>query len=140
MNLFWRSTMVWMGLFALAFVNGALREITIKKFFKIRELQARQLSCLTGIILWTCFVWIMWGFLHIQSNSEAVLVGIGWLVVTFVIETFLLNRFISRLSWKQIIQTYNIVDGEFWGLALLWIGILPIIMFQLTTILKAYHL
>lgn len=139
MNLFLRSTIMWLGLFALAFVNGAFREVAIKKFVKMKEFQARQLSCLSGTVLWTAFVWTIWSFLHVQSTTEAALIGLGWLFMTLLTETFLINRFISRLSWKQIAQTYNVVNGEFWGFVLLWIGMLPMIVFQIKTTLKAYH-
>lgn len=136
MNLFWRSTITWLGLFALAFINGALRELAIKKFLTTKEIQARQLSCASGVILWTTFVWIMWNFLQIKSITEAAVVGTGWLIMTFLTETFLLNRLISELSWKQISQSYNVAKGELWGLVLLWIGILPLVLFQIKQTLR----
>ncbi|MCM2324628.1 MAG: hypothetical protein NDJ90_15315 [Oligoflexia bacterium] len=43
-------------------------------------------------------------------------------------ETFVLNR---NLSLEQILQTYNVAAGEYWGLVLLWIGLLPSVLYRL---------
>lgn len=52
----------------------------------------------------------------------------GWFVATFLFETFVLNR---NLSLEQILQTYNVAAGEYWGLVLLWIGLLPSVLYRL---------
>ncbi len=46
-----RSTLIWVGLFVLAFVNGAFREGLMKKVINIKEPLAHQLSCLKRV--WT---------------------------------------------------------------------------------------
>lgn len=123
-----RAAAIWAGLFALAFVNGTLREIGIKKLLGIKEPLAHQLSCITGICFWTSFTWTFWGWLGITSLRDAVLVGAGWFTATALFETFVLNR---KLSWEEILHTYNLFAGEFWGIVLLWIGAMPAVLFIL---------
>ena len=125
-SLFKRSALAWFGLFALAFFNGALREFGLKKGLGMTELSAHQLSCLSGVILMTSFVWQIWRKLNIARLEQAVWVGIAWFFATAVFETFVLNR---KMSWSQIFHTYNVTAGELWGLVLLWIGSLPISIF-----------
>jgi hypothetical protein len=68
---------------------------------------------------------ITWHWLAIDSIRKAILVGLCWLVATALFETFLLNRWISDLSWEEIRKTYNITSGQLWPFVLLWVGILP---------------
>lgn len=117
---------MWLGLLVLAFVNGALREVVMKRFIS-SNLLAHQLSCATGILLWTTFVYLIWDKLHIQNMKEACLIGVIWFIATMLFETFILNR---NLSMPQILETYNLAKGELWGLVLLYIGILPIVFFK----------
>ena len=127
----WRAVIVWFALFVSAFLNGALREILIKNIIGVQEPLAHQLSCLTGAILWTSVVWLAWRFLGIATVRDAAMVGAEWFVATLLTETFLINRLMSKLSWSQIFQTYNVMQGEYWGLVLVYIGLLPIILFLL---------
>ena len=123
-----RAIYVWLGLFALAFVNGALREVGMKKIFGVVEPLAHQLSCLTGIALWTIFVLIVWRRLDIRNMKEAFLIGLSWFIATAFFETFVLNR---SLTWTQIFHTYDVAAGEYWGLVLLWIGLMPASIFYI---------
>lgn len=123
-----RAIWAWFGLLILAFANGAIREVGMKKLIGIREPLAHQLSCLTGVILWTIFTVLIWNSLKINSTKKSVVVGVGWLAATALFETFVLNR---HLTWPEILNTYNLFRGEFWGLVLLWIGLMPIIIYRI---------
>jgi hypothetical protein len=39
-----------------------------------------------------------------------------------VFETFILNR---NLSFEDILHTYDVSAEEYWGLVLLWVGVMP---------------
>lgn len=121
-----RAAVAWFGLLVLAFVNGAVREIGMKKIMGLDDLPAHQLSCLTGAILWSAFALAVWRWLEVKSLAQSVRVGLGWLVATLLFETFVLN---GKLTWAEIAHTYDVSSGELWGLALLWIGFLPILIY-----------
>lgn len=130
MNYVARSLIVWIGLFVLAFVNGALREIVIIRIIGINNHSAHQLSCLTGIIIWTAFVTFVWGYMKIQRLKHAVEIGILWFLLTVLTETFVINRWLSNLSWEQILATYRVLNGELWIFVLLYLGIVPILIYK----------
>lgn len=121
-----RASLVWLGLCALAYVNGALREVIIKAQMGIADRPAHQLSVVTGIALWTRFTSSLWGWLAVPSLAAAALIGLGWLVATLFFETFVLER---SMTWEQILQTYNFAAGELWGIVVLWIGVMPVVLF-----------
>ncbi|HYX35503.1 MAG TPA: hypothetical protein VE954_20600 [Oligoflexus sp.] len=118
-----RNTLIWLGLFGLGFLNGALRELGIKRF--VPEPYAHHLSALTALVIFTLYVFGIWNRTRIKNSREAVMIGLLWLVLTILTETFVLNRWISHLSWEQIFDTYNIARGELWPLVLLGIACLP---------------
>ena len=119
----YRASLIWLGLFILAFVNGAFREFGFKKF--LSESGAHQLSCLTGAILWSILVWSLWEHSKIKTYAQAIAVGLYWFFLTILTETFLLNKLMGKMTWEQILKTYDISSGEYWGLVLIWIGVLP---------------
>lgn len=121
-----RALLLWLGLFALAFVNGALREIGIKRV--IGEPTAHQLSALTAFLIFSAYGWAVWPKTRIVTTADAWWVGALWLVLTILTETSVLNRWTSHLSWDQILQTYNLGRGELWPLVLVWVGLLPVVL------------
>jgi hypothetical protein len=123
-----QNIFVWIGLFALGFANGALREIGLKRF--VPEPYAHHLSVLTAIVLFSIYLSAIWNRTRIHTKSEALFIGLFWFILTVLTETFVLNRWISKLSWDEIGETYNLAQGQLWPLVLIWIGILPWLMRQ----------
>lgn len=116
----------WLGLFALAFVNGALREALIKRF--IEEPNAHHLSAVTGVLIFWGFVHAAWPRIGIRTRREAVHVGALWFALTVLTETFVINRWMGGLSWPEILATYNLAEGQLWPLVLLWVGFCPLVV------------
>ena len=69
-----------------------------------------------------------WSRTNISTTMEACIVGVYWFVLTVLAEIFLINRLMSKMTWKQILHTYDVISGEFWGLVLIWIGVLPVVI------------
>ncbi|MFZ4403858.1 MAG: hypothetical protein ACOYOK_07125 [Pseudobdellovibrionaceae bacterium] len=127
-SLVFRALLIWLGLCILAFVNGALREIVLKPILNVPEPTANQISCLTGVLFLTVFTVWYWKPLNIKSMGQALLVGLGWFFATLLFETLVIDR---NLSWTQIVDTYDVFNGQFWGLVLIWIGLMPLMLYFL---------
>ncbi len=130
-SFFMRTSIAWMGLCLIAFANGAYREIVLVKNLGLNQLLANQVSCFTGIVFLTIFVYGFWLQLEIENLKKATIVGVTWFIATFIFETFIMERNLSR---DQILQSYNILSGQYWGIVLLWILILPALVFCLQKI------
>lgn len=128
-NLFKASSLVWLLLFCGAFANGIIREVLIKRW--IEEPWAHHISAVTAILILSFIVFLMAKRLNILRPQEAIGVGIYWFVLTVLAETFLLGRWLGNQSWDQILENYNLAKGNLWPLVLLWIGLLPLIVFYL---------
>lgn len=121
------SLLVWLGLFAIAFANGALREIFFKRV--LAHPWPHFISTLMAVVLFALFVESFWPRLNVDSMRRAIAVGGLWFVLTISTETFVLNRWLSGLNWRQIAQSYDVTDGHLWPFVLIWIGALPAVMF-----------
>jgi len=128
-TIFIRASLMWIAFCGLAFFNGALREVLLKNTLGILKPKANQLSCVTGIIFWTAFAYWRWPGLEIKSWGQAICVGLGWFFATLVFETFIIDR---KLDWSQIVATYDVSNGQYWAFVLLWIGLLPIVLFSVS--------
>jgi hypothetical protein len=119
----YRAILFWFGLLVIAFANGAFREIVLIKSMDFDPQDAHAMSCLLGVVLWTLFLRFYWKKLAIKNFSQALGLGLGCFVATLLFETFILNR---NMSWPEILHTYNVSAGEYWGLVLLWVGLMPV--------------
>lgn len=131
MNYWQKITIAWLGFFVLAFINGALREVLIKRF--IREPWAHHLSALTGILLFSVLAFALREHVRAESIKIALGAGLYWLVLTVIAETFILGKLIGKQSWQDIFSNYNILAGNLWPLVLLWVGLLPLLVLKLTS-------
>lgn len=118
-----RATLAWVGMVAVAFLNGAMRELLLAPFLSAQL--AQKISVLTLIALCTVYVWAVWRPLRVPSAKAAVYVGLLWLLLTGAFETLVMNRVVGGMSWREILTTYDVVGGQYWPIALLWIGALP---------------
>jgi hypothetical protein len=126
LGLWKRVTLVWLGFFVLAFVNGALREALIKPV--TGEPWAHRLSVVTGLALFTAYLWLVWKHTSITTPGQAIATGLYWFVLTVLVETLVVDRAMSRMSWDEILRTYDVLEGELWPLVVVWMGVLPLVM------------
>lgn len=122
-----RYLLFWFVLLVLAFTNGAVREIAYKSL--VGEPWAHHISVATGVMLLGIAIWFAvkkWGF---QSQQQAALVGILWLVLT---ELFELALILSnpKNSINDFFHVHNIAAGEWWLVLPLWIGFAPVLFYR----------
>ncbi|MEJ2176502.1 MAG: hypothetical protein P8Y12_00805 [Gammaproteobacteria bacterium] len=112
----------------LAVGNGILREATYGQI--LSELQAHQLSTLTGILAMTAAVWPLSLWKQPDSAQQALLIGIIWLFATVSFE-FVFGHYVAGHSWPRLFQDYNLLSGRVWLLFLIWLVALPYAVFKL---------
>ncbi len=110
-----RAIAVWLLLFAIAFTNGAFRELVIRRF--LDELPAHQASCATGISLILIAVVLAGKKRPFTSHSQAWQIGFVWLWLTVTWE-FGFFHFVMGRPWPELLHNYAIWDGRFWPLVL----------------------
>jgi hypothetical protein len=119
-----RYFLAWFPMLALAVANGTLRQATYGK--RIPELRAHQLSTLSAAVLMGGYIWLVIRAWPPGSTSEAVLVGVLWLVLTVAFE-FFMGLVLARRPLREVLQDYNLARGRVWLLLLLWIALAPLV-------------
>jgi len=112
----------------LAVGNGILREATYGQH--LSDLQAHQLSTLTGILAMTAAVWLLSLWKQPDSAKQALFIGIIWLIATVSFE-FVFGHYVAGHSWQRLFQDYNLLAGRVWLLFLIWLVALPYAVFKL---------
>ncbi len=105
----------------LAFVNAALRELVLVKYFA--ELPAHQLSTITLMLFCAVYTWFIFPLLRITSNNQALRVGLFWMILVVLFEFSL--GLIANQDWRKLIAAYNIFAGRIWLVFVFWILLLP---------------
>ena len=112
----------------IAVANGALREAWLVP--RLGEPAARQASTLLLVALLAVYIGSMTRRWPIGSAGEALSIGAMWLVLTLAFE-LALGRFVSGLSWTELLAEYDLAAGRLWALVPLWVAAAPYLFFRL---------
>ena len=111
----------------IAVANGAVREAGLKHW--LGEPRARQLSTVLLVVFFAIYMAAIFRLWPLASAKQAVQVGALWLVLTLAFEVAL-GRFVSHLSWSQMLAEYNVFAGRLWILVPIWVAIAPCLFFR----------
>jgi hypothetical protein len=111
----------------IAIANGAPRESWYGKY--LSELQAHQLSTVTGILLFGVYIWVLIRLWRPASTGQAMTIGLVWLGMTVAFE-FLFGHYVAKRSWRDLRRDYNIFAGRVWLVVLVWVTIAPYVFYQ----------
>ncbi len=122
-----RYATLWLGLPVIGILNGIFRE----HFYRdaLGELFAHQLSSFTAVVLISIYVWIIEGRWRFSSSSEALTVGLIWLVQTVMFE-FLFGHYVMGHSWEILFADYNVFEGRFWSIVVFWTAAVPVVVYR----------
>ena len=110
-----RAIAVWLLLFAIAYANGAFRELVLRRF--LDELPAHQVSCALGISLILLAVALVGRKWRPTSRAQAWQIGFVWLLLTVAWE-FGFFHFVMGRPWSILLHDYAIWDGRLWPFVL----------------------
>jgi len=123
-----RYLLAWFAMLVVAMINGALRDLTYGKH--LSELQANQLSCLSGSILLGVVMYLFVRRWPSASAREAWYIGLFWMSLTMAFE-FLFFHYVGGHSWAELLANYDVMNGRLWPLILLWMAVAPYLFYRL---------
>lgn len=113
---------VWLILLALAFANGAIRELWILP--RSGELAAHTLSSVTLCLAILLLSWFAIAWIGPLSSRHVWTIGGLWVVLTLAFE-FLAGHYVFGNSWTRLLADYNIFRGRIWVLVVLTTAVAP---------------
>lgn len=119
--------LIWIPMILIAVLNGTVRDVWYKKY--IGELAGRQLSTVSLIILFGIYMKFLFKKYPVESEIQAVFIGVLWLILTLAFE-FVLGRFGGH-SWANLFDEYNILKGRIWILIPIWVAMAPYLFFKI---------
>ena len=122
-----RYLLVWLLLAVVAIANGIVRQYTYGKLMS--DLAAHQVSTVTAILATGAVVWGIHRYWPIDSAAQAWVIGASWLLMTVLFE-FGFGHYVAGHSWDRLLADYNILQGRVWSLFLVWILVLPALVFS----------
>ncbi len=114
--IFFRSTIAWFLLAALAVANGIFREKAISPY--LGDMIAHAVS--TFLLCFAIFAvtYFTVGWIGPRTGKEAFLIGLFWLGMTLAFE-FLAGHYLFGNSWGDLLADYNLAKGRLWPLVLI---------------------
>jgi hypothetical protein len=114
-------TRAWGGALVVGFVNGVARR---GYEGALGELRAHQLSSLTLLVLLGPWVAYTERRHPLPSTRHALLVGLSWATATVGFE-FGFGHYLNRDTWREMLDTYNLGQGQLWAIDVVGIAALP---------------
>ena len=125
----WKYFTGWLPLVVIAFVNGTIRQIGFQK--ALGDLHAHQLSTAIGITVFGIYIYWLIRRWKLESQSEAIKIGLLWMVLTIAFE-FALGRLVLDREWSVLLHDCNLFEGRVWVLVILWVAIAPVLFYRIT--------
>jgi hypothetical protein len=128
---FWRDRTVrrwliaWVGAPVLAIVNGAAREFAYKD--QVGESAANQISVAPLIALLGLYFWVLQRRWPLATRRDALSIGAIWVALAVLFE-FGFGHYVEGDSWPDLLDNYDVTQGNIWILILLWIAVGPAIV------------
>ena len=126
-----KYSIVWLVLAAVAIANGMIRQSTYGKY--VSELSAHQISTVTAILATGAVVWFISRIWPIESAAQAWSIGLIWFLATILFE-FGFGHYVAGHPWHRLLADYNVLNGRVWALFLVWIMIMPWVIFRIGNI------
>jgi len=121
-----KYVLCWFPMVLLAVLNGAARDLGYKKY--VSALAAHQLSTLSLMVLLGAYSYWVVKTWPPTSETQALRIGIVWSVLTLAFEFgFGLLR---GNSWKQLLQAYNMTEGQIWILIPIGVALAPYLIYK----------
>ena len=117
--------LIWSALFAVAFLNGALRELTDGRY--LGEYARHAVGTATGIVLIGTAIYIVnliWPF---HGKLQTFYVGLIWAGMTVIAETVMILFFMKK-NVKFLLNAYDITKGQLWPLFLVFLIVFPVLI------------
>ena len=117
-----RWVVAWLGASVLGIVNGGIRDFAYEE--RVGESSAGQISTGTLIALLALYFWVLQRRWPLASRRDALSVGAIWAALTVLFE-FGFGSAAEGLSWREMLEPYDVTKGNVWVLVLVWIAAGP---------------
>jgi hypothetical protein len=106
-----RGVVAWGIVLVLANVNGAFRELVLRRALGDTAARAASTLLLCGLVVFAARATIRW--IAPTGAGQALHIGLLWLALTLGFE-FLAGHYLFGTSWEEIMREYDVTAGRLW--------------------------
>jgi len=106
-----RALAVWLGILALASLNGALRDLVITP--RLGDPAARAISTVLLCALVLLVTWLTLTWIGPKTRADTIAIGGLWVGCTLAFE-FLAGHYLLRKPWPELLADYDVRRGRIW--------------------------
>ena len=117
-----RALVSWIALVAVAFLNGALRQLAYPP--ALGDFAARQVSTGVGAVAFGAAIWFLLRRWPLATSRNAWATGALWAALTVLFELAL--GLGGGGSWSEVLGQYALWRGSLWPLLVLWVLAAPV--------------
>lgn len=112
-------------LFAVGFLNGAIRELTYGRY--MGEYEKHAVGTVTGIVMVGLAIYIINYFRPFRNKAQALAVGVVWAVLTVIFESAMIVIFMKG-DLNTVLSAYDLTEGQLWPFVLLFVTVFPVLI------------
>jgi hypothetical protein len=116
-----RALLSWLALLAVAFANGALRQLAYPA--TLGDFAARQVSTGIGAVVLGGAMWLLLRRWPPRTPAAAWATGALWTALTVIFELALVRG--GGRPWRDVAAQYALWEGSLWPLLLVWVLAAP---------------
>jgi hypothetical protein len=116
MNTALKAALIWLCIACLAILNGLIRDFLFAPLFGTAF--ALPLSGISLAVIVFAVTYLFIGFIGATSKKACFLVGTQWILMTLAFE-LLFGHFLAGKSWGELLQVFNLFNGDLFLLVLL---------------------
>ncbi|MBZ5569738.1 MAG: hypothetical protein LAN64_18070 [Acidobacteriia bacterium] len=124
-----RALIGWLGILAVAIINGGLRDLYIRPRFGFFSAELFGAAVLSVAIVFAAAIVMRpvapnWRRAAFQLSAE-------WLALTLAFE-FLFFHYVGGRSWNELFAAYRFWEGRLWSVVVLVVATAPFIVGRLS--------
>jgi len=100
-----KYSFAWIPMVFIAILNGIFRGSVFSRW--LSELRAHQISCLTGVLLFFGYTWLVSLKWPLEYTRQALTIAVVWLLLTIAVE-FSFGHYVAHHFWSGLFRDYNI--------------------------------
>lgn len=93
---------------------------------RVGDRRARQLGLISGSLIIFALSCLLIPWIAPPSVNACLVVGFAWVLLMTVFE-FSVGRLVFRMKWKRIRRDFNLREGGYMGIAMLFLFLCPLL-------------
>jgi hypothetical protein len=126
--MFGRTLLIWLLIILLETLLGTVRTLFVEP--QLGALKSRQLAIVPSLVMIFIVTWFCLSWIGAPDTRQLVAVGVVWVTLTVGFE-ILIGRLVMRRDWKHVLAEYDVFHGGYMAVALLLMGLMPLIVAKL---------